>query len=252
MFAADRCRLRRNQCLQIVELVKRRALALDEVVVIWDRSGLLAEPVDKNLVTGVVDGADKVRINDRVIDHQTSIVFVRRVVSRSCLGLDKVDRGDRRVTEIVKDGDRCRVGESLGIVRIEGISVLELRPVRNHVGCRVHVHAELDVRCRLRITRSHRQLERNRAVQVLCRDGSVSVDRVGQEILAGGVDNITVVVDVQRTVSCVDRLRRSQGRLQGKETLTGNRKIKRVQRRGNVTLGKLLLDALEDCTGTNR
>ena len=64
-------------------------------------------------------------------------------------------------------------------------------------------------------------MERHRTVQILSRDRSVRVDRISQEKLTCRVDDITVVINVQRTVSRIDRLRRCQGRLQGEKAMPG-------------------------------
>ena len=106
LFTADLCRLRWNQGLQVIKLVERRSLSFDEVVVIRNGGCLLTEPVNEDLLAGVVDRADEIRIDDRVVDHQAGVVFVGRIVRRSGLGLDEVDRGNCGVTEIVKDRDR--------------------------------------------------------------------------------------------------------------------------------------------------
>ena len=62
---------------------------------------------DDDLLAGIVNRADQIWIDDRIVDHQTCIVLVCRVISRCRLCFDKVNRCNSRVTQIVKDRDRC-------------------------------------------------------------------------------------------------------------------------------------------------
>ena len=64
-----------------------------------------------------------------------------------------------------------------------------------------------------------------------------------------GLDDVPLGVG---TVPRINRLSRGKGRLQCKEALSRNRKVKRVQRGSDVTLRELLLDPFQDGTRTNR
>ena len=92
--------------MQIIQLIKRRALALDEIVVIRDDTGRVAKTVNILLATGIIDSRHQIRINDDTVNHQTCVIFVGWVFTGSRLGFDEIHRGDRWVTKIIEDRHR--------------------------------------------------------------------------------------------------------------------------------------------------
>ena len=145
--------------------------------------GLIAKAVNKNLASCVIHGGNQIWIDDRIIDHKARVIFIGWIRRRGILGFDKIDRCDGRIAKIVKDGDRGRVCITLGVVRVKYIAIFKLGLACDHGRAGGHVHAQLDVGCRIRIARGHRQLQGHRAFKVFRGNRAIGVDGEGQQIL---------------------------------------------------------------------
>ena len=95
--------------IEVIQFIKNRSLPFEEKVIIRHFGHLFAKPVDENLGSGFIHRRNQIGINNRVIDHQAGVEFVVAVAPSICRGLrfDKIDCRNSRITQIIKDGERC-------------------------------------------------------------------------------------------------------------------------------------------------
>ena len=106
---------------------------------------MIAKTVDKNLTARVIDSRNQIWIDDRVVDHQSRVIFIGRIRCRGILRLDEIDRRNRGVSKVIEDRDRRRVGVAVWIIGVENITVLKFGLIRDHGCTSGYVHAQLDV-----------------------------------------------------------------------------------------------------------